>query len=241
MQEPFPEEWEILLAKDLALWNSFDEDEKAKLRDDIRIFSHERTWEGCGGIELSMEMKVLIAAQACLMTLGRTVDAWDSIRSILVYPDAYKAPFTNYDEGGIVRVGKDDREGESWSSGYIILSWKDAYEGGFLAEGRNLVIHEFAHQVDLLTFLETAIPRKEDIAIYEWWEEVTYDSFTSFVKRFDAGLDDPALDSYGATNEAEFFAVAAESFFETPKLLKSHHRNLYAVLSEYFNQDPAAR
>ena len=236
-----PEEWIRHLEDTFALYGTLGADEQARLRDDMRIFHAEKHWEGCGELELEDRITVPIAGQACLLTLGRSVDAYDHVHSILVYPEAYRVPVVSHDESGVVSEWIDDREGESWERGTVILSWTDAVFGAGEADGRNLVIHEFAHQIDLLDALSGPYVPSSQKELYRRWETTFLDAFDAFCGLVDEGREDPVLDPYGAEDEAEFFAVAAEAFFEIPRALRHHHPNLYGLLSEYFNQDPARR
>lgn len=241
LAEPFPEEWRRRVERDVALWHALPEDLKPRLEDDLRLFIAERYWEPCGGIELTPPMCAVIAAQACILTLGRSVDAFDHVRSVLVYPDRYWAPDTWEDESGIVTEGFDELEGEAWESGTVVLSWREVVNDSRTLNGRNLVLHELAHQLDLLDVVgQPTLGPAEQRALHARWMETFLDAFDAFCDRVDAGKRVKALDEYGAEDEAEFFAVATESFFERGAYLKAHHPQLYELLSEYYNQDPAA-
>jgi MtfA peptidase len=158
LSEPLPPSWREALDRGVALWRLFTDAERARLEDDLRVFLAERSWEPCGGLDLTEEMKAVIGAQACILTLGRSVDAFDHIRTILVYPDRFFAPDTEEDEFGVVTEDYDDREGEAWERGQVILSWADVRQDAKRLDGRNLVLHEFAHQIDLMDFLAATRP-----------------------------------------------------------------------------------
>lgn len=240
LSEPFPKEWRESLARDVALWQVVPDDLRPKLEDDLRIFLAERHWEACGGLELTEAMGALIAAQACLLTLGRSVDAYAHVRSVLVYPDRYLAPDAVEDEMGVVTEGLDDREGEASERGLVVLSWADLRQDARRADGRNLVLHEFAHQVDLLDFLKDGFFAPEDRERHERWRTVLAEGYDALCDLDDQGRNDRVLDTYGADDPAEFFAVATEAFFERPAALQKHHPDLYGVMAEYFNLDPAS-
>jgi Mlc titration factor MtfA (ptsG expression regulator) len=242
LTEPFPGAWRGALDRDVALWRTLSEDERTRIEADVRIFVAERTWEPCGGMDLTPERKAIIAMLACLLTLGRSVDAFDHVRTILVYPERYLAPEAEEDEFGVVTEVVDDREGEAWERGQVVLSWADVRQDARRLDGRNLVLHEFAHQVDLLDFLRATRPATpEDRERHARWKRVLLDSYDLLCGLDDEGRRDPVLDTYGAEDEAECFAVATEAFFERPSRLKKFHPELYEVLSEYYRQDPAVR
>jgi len=241
LAEPFPEEWLVLLERSVSLWRFVPEASRPRLMDDLRIFLAERHWEACGGIELTEPMAALISAQACVLTLGRSVDAFDHVRSVLVYPDRYVAPEVWEDEDGIVTEDEGDLEGESWERGTVILSWRDLLVDARTLNGRNLVLHEFAHQLDLLDFLSLVKGvTPEERSRYARWHDTFLELFEAFCGDVDSGRKVRALDEYGAEDEAEFFAVGVESFFERGGLLQKHQPEYYALLSEFFNQDPAS-
>ena len=241
LASPFPDEWRVRLELDVALWRAVPASSKPRLMDDLRLFMAERDWEPCGGVKLDDAMRAVIAAQACVLTLGRSVDAFDHVRSILVYPTSYRAPDVWEDDAGVVTEEIDEREGEAWERGIVVLSWQELATDARAVTGRNLVLHEMAHQVDIIDVL-TASP-----SAFEGGREEAVRRMDAFLAAFEAldrdveaGRRVKALDSYGAEDEAEFFAVATESFFERGLFLKTHHPELYDVLAWYYNQDPAS-
>lgn len=241
LAEPFPEEWLRTIEREVALFQVIPDDRRPRLLDDARLFIAERYWEPCGGIELTAQMCAVIATQACVLTLGRSVDAFSHVRSILVYPDRYRAPDVWEDETGIVTEEIDERDGEAWSWGTVVLSWRELAADARRLSGRNLVLHEMAHQIDLLDTVDgPSVGNRERRRVHERWEEIFLDQFEAFCDQVDRGRRVKGLDSYGAEDEAEFFAVATESFFERGAFLKEHHPDLYQLLAEYYNQDPAA-
>ncbi len=237
----FPEEWRIRLGLDVALWGAVPDALKPRLEDDLRLFMAERQWEPCGGMALDDVRRAVIAAQACVLTLGRTVDAFDHVRSILVYPTGYRAADAWEDEAGIVTEEEDDREGEASEHGLVLLSWQDVVRDARSLNGRNLVLHEMAHQLDLIDVV-TSSPaafaggRDEATARLDAFL-AAYEAFESSVA---AGRRVKGLDPDGAEDEAEFFAVASESFFERGRFLAANHPDLYGVLAWYYNLDPAS-
>lgn len=239
-EAPFPRESSEVLERQVALYQVLPECLKPKLHTDLRIFASEVTWEGCGGQQVTEEMKLLIAAQACLLTLGRSVDDLAIVRSILIYPEAYFAPSDEIDEAGVVTEGEEDREGEAWETGLVVLSWADLLQDAQRKDGRNLVLHEFAHQLDMNDGEANGVPRIAEPDLRERWAEVMSREFRALGQRERQGRRGGVLDPYGAEDESEFFSVCVEAFFERGGAVKARHPELYALLGDYFHLDPAA-
>ncbi|HEV3262469.1 MAG TPA: M90 family metallopeptidase [Gemmataceae bacterium] len=237
---PFPDGWLEYLRRNVTHYAYLSEAEQARLRDDLRIFIAEKNWEGCGGLQMTDEIKVTIAAQACLLVLGTEHNYYDRVKSILVYPRGYQAAAEDPLGGGVIVEPGRVWLGEAHYRGPVILSWADV-----LAESRhprrgNTVFHEFAHQLDFLNGSIDGTPPLRDAAEYRRWREVMTAEFNRL--RNDADAHRPTLlDPYGATNETEFFAVATECFFEQPVELARQHPRLYELLRDYYHQDPARR
>ncbi len=240
LAEPFPETWRTLIEKNSALYRTLSQEERGRLHDALRLFIAERDWEACGGLEMTDEVKVTVAAQACLLTLGRTVDAYDHVRTVLVYPEAYYVPVEEADEAGVVVEEEEDREGEAWEQGSVVLSWADVKGDARRCDGRNLVLHEFAHQLDMGDGAANGTPRLEDAGAEARWARVMSAEFAALRERART-RGRGVLDTYGAEDESEFFAVAAEAFFERPRDLRRQRPELYDLLRDYFRQDPAER
>ena len=237
LDEPFPTAWEPHVEK-LPFFRALDDRGRARVRDDLRVLVAEKNWEGCGGLELTDEVRVTIAAQASLLLLNIEHDYYRHVTSILVYPAAYKTMPTR-DAAGVVREGQANL-GEAWRSGPVVLSWDDAKHGALdPKDGHNLVYHEFAHKLDLLDGSADGTPPIADRALFARW-------IKTMTREFDALRDAAArgratvLDAYGATNPAEFFAVATECFFEKSRQLARRHPELYELLCTYYHQDPAS-
>ncbi len=241
LAEPFPEDWRRAIERDVSLWHAVPAAAKGKLEDDLRCFVAERYWEPCAGFELSEPMCAVIAAQASILTLGRSVDAFDHVRTILVYPHVFQVPDVYEDEAGVITEEMDEREGETWQWGTVVLSWQEVLRDARTLNGRNLVLHELSHQLDLLDVLQQAYPGGTDEReLHRRWTKTFLDAFDAFAEKVDRGRRVKALDAYGAEDEAEFFAVASESFFERGAYLERHHPDLYEVLAAYYAQDPAS-
>ncbi|MFH1730981.1 MAG: M90 family metallopeptidase [Planctomycetota bacterium] len=237
---PFPDDWIKILKGNVWQYASLSNPEQAKLRDDLRLFIAEKHWEGCGGFDLTDEVRVTIAAYACLLGLGLDPDSYGHVMTILVYPEDYFAPERTYADGGLVRDELNNRAGEAWMRGPVILSWADVLSSGRdRGRGGNLVIHEFAHQLDMLNHEVDGTPPLRDGARIPEWREVMANEYDEFVRRVERGRR-MLLDPYGATNIGEFFAVVTECFFEMPVRLQHDEPLLYAMFREYYGQDPAA-
>jgi Mlc titration factor MtfA (ptsG expression regulator) len=239
--EPFPEGWVRYLQRNVVHYQHLTPAEKARLHDDLRIFRAEKHWEGCGGLRMTEEIEVTISAQVCLLVLGMEHNYFDRVKSILVYPHGYAAPAPEMAAPGVVHDAASARLGEAHYRGPVILSWAEVLaDGRHPGHGRNLVFHEFAHQLDMLDGVINGTPPLADADQRRRWREVMTAEYRQLV---DASLHGRAtlLDRYGATNEAEFFAVATECFFERPVPLAQRHPQLYDLLRDYYRQDPAAR
>jgi Mlc titration factor MtfA (ptsG expression regulator) len=240
LAEPFPPNWLPYLSKNVVHYRYLSEAEQARLRDDLRIFIAEKHWEGCGGLAIIDEMKVTIAAQAMLLVLGLEHNYFDRVLSILVYPHGYRA----VDEEGVpghLTSEHSDRLGEAHYRGPVILSWEDVIDEGRHPErGHNLVYHEFAHQLDMLDGVVNGTPLLKDREQADRWGKVMTREYEELVRASEHGHA-TLLDKYGTTNEAEFFAVATECFFDKPVQMARRHPQLYDLLREYYRQDPAAR
>jgi hypothetical protein len=237
---PFPAGWLAFLAKNVEHYRLLTPDEQARLRDNLRIFVAEKNWEGCAGLKVTDEMKVTIAGQACLMALGLEGDPFAGVLSILIYPTGYAVPQERSYEGWSI-AGDVARLGEAWYRGPVILSWadvrRDSRHPGY---GRNLVWHEFAHQIDMLDRSTNGTPPLADRGLRRRWHDVMTAEYQQLITDAEAGRA-TLLDTYGADSEAEFFAVATECFFDCPVELRGEHPGLYELLREYYHQDPARR
>lgn len=244
LADPFPAEWEAILARNVVHDRWLDGDEKRRLRDLVRIFVAEKRWEGCGGLELDDEIRVTIAARACLLILARADDAYRHVHTILVYPSTVVPPPRTLGAFEVVTAPIDAPRpilGEARARGPVILVWDAVRRTGRHPErGHDVVFHEFAHQLDLLDGGADGTPPLASADERRRWSEVCSRAFLALRARRARG-EPGLLDDYGATNEAEFFAVATEVFFDRPLALRREHPELYAMLAAYYRQDPAAR
>ena len=193
---------------------------------------------GCNGLEVTEEMRLSIAAQACLLIANS--GAWyESLRSVLIYPDAFRSKLKEHD-GYVVTERETVRSGESWSQGPVVLSWADARHGAEVAhDGHNVVFHEFAHQLDDLSGATDGMPDLAPGQSRAEWRHVFDEAYAQHLYRVENHR--PTLfDPYGAEGPQEFFAVAVEAFFETPRHIRDHAPEVYAQLARFFALDPAA-
>jgi Mlc titration factor MtfA (ptsG expression regulator) len=240
---PFPEAFRALVLARVPLAHYLTDEERNKLEALVRVFISEKNFEGAGGLELTDEMRVVIAARACLLLLHRVeLDSplYPDLASIVIYPSAYRSHERKRD-GYLIVEGDEARLGESWVRGVVVLSWDSVLAGGDNpADGHDVVLHEFAHQLDAEDGVMDGTPELDDSERYSAWSRVLGEEYAELhaaVVRHQKTNIDP----YGATNGPEFFAVVVEAFFERPKQLESKHGALYAELTAFFRFDPAAR
>lgn len=224
---PFPPEWEEILKRNVGLYPRLPQRLKDELKDRVRIFLEEKNFEGCGGLEITDEIRVTVAGSACLLLLNRVTNYFRGLSTILMYPRGY-------------RDGEEGRLGESWGNGTVVLSWCDVTRSSLdVKDGHNLVLHEFAHQLDQQDGVADGVPPLQNASRYATWASMLESEYSRLVRMAEKGKRD-VLDAYGATNEAEFFAVATETFFEKPRQLHKKHPELYAQLKEFYQLDPEA-
>jgi MtfA peptidase len=201
-------------------------------------FLHQKKFVGCAGFELTDEVRVTIAGQACLLLLNRPTRVYPALHTILVYPGAFVVPRAEVDEAGVVTHAEHGLLGESWGDGRVILSWDHVQRGARdFTDGQNVVLHEFAHQLDSESGSSNGAPYLGSRLSYRSWAAVLSRDFANL--RTDALYHQPSvLDHYGATNPAEFFAVATETFFEKPHQMAHRHPELYGEFLKYYRVDP---
>jgi len=236
---PLPNEWLKIIRIRVAFFVRLAAADQSELLDHAQIFLAEKRFEGCAGLEITDEIRVTIAAQACLLLLHRKTDYFPRLLTILVYPSTYMVDEQRHVEGPIWEDAKTARLGETGRQmGTLVLAW-DAVKAGAAdpSDGKNVVLHEFAHQLDFENDAADGAPilatREQQLT----WREVMRTEFASLRAADETGIP-TLLDTYGATNPAEFFAVSTEAFFERPRMLRAHHPKLYAELQRYFQQDP---
>ena len=228
--QPLTEAELAVIAKNVPYVATLDETEREELGGLVRIFLAEQHFEGCGGLELTDEIKITIAANACILLLHRQTDVYPNVESILVYPSAYRAPDARNQDGVIAPTPA--RLGESWVRGVVVLAWDHVTSG--------VVLHEFAHQLDSENGSMDGAPELRSRANYATWAHVLGDEFAELTTQLHHGHRSD-IDAYGATNPAEFFAVVTEMFFEKGHAMKAKHPALYEQLAAFYQQDPATR
>ena len=236
--QPFAAEWLAILERNVPLYRSLPPEDRRELQGHIQVFLSEKEFEGCGGLEMTDEIRVTIAAQACILLLHRETDYYPGLYTILVYPSAYVAQARKRSPGGFVTEGPEARLGEAWEHGPVILSWDDVRAAADDARaGHNVVLHEFAHKLDEEDGADDGVPALPR-GMYVAWARVIGREYEQL--RRDAETGRPTvLDKYGAQNPTEFFAVATEAFFTRPALLRRRHPELYDELADFYQQDPA--
>lgn len=243
-KRPFPPEWETVVRANMAHYCMLDEAERTELHAMIQVLLEEKHWEGCGGLELTDEIRVTVAAQACLLQLALPHDYYRNVESILIYPSTVVPPEHApgfFDPGGTVAEVSHPLLGQAFAYGPVILVWDAVLHGARHPEqGHNVVYHEFAHKLDMLDGAADGTPLLADTGQFAEWVTVCSREFLRLRRIAETGRK-TFLDSYGARNEAEFFAVATEEFFDRPIALREHAPELYRVLSAYYRQDPADR
>jgi Mlc titration factor MtfA (ptsG expression regulator) len=236
---PFPPAWLSVMERSVPLYNRLSLEDRTELQGHVRVFLAEKRFEGGGSFTMTDEVRVTIASQACILLLHRKTDYYPDLSSIVVYPAEYLAPFVGVDEWGVVTEGTDQRSGESCPEGALVLSWEDVMaEGIDVHEGYNVVLHEFAHQLDAGEGITAGIPLEPENTGEYSREDVLTRAYRQL--REDDALGRPTvLDPYGAESPEEFFAVATEAFFQIPHPFNKRYPGLYEELSRYYRQDPA--
>src|SRR5215216_4198555 len=236
---PFPKEWLTLVQRHVVFFHKLSGSDRFELLGHIQVFLAEKRFEGCGGFEITDEVRVTIAAQACLLLLHRRTDYFPKLLTILVYPLTYMVEERRqigehlWQEGSVARLGETGRR-----MGSLVLSWGAVKHGAAdPSDGKNVVLHEFAHQLDFENHAADGVPGLATREQQSAWTAVMRAEFASRRAADESGIP-TLLDTYGATDPAEFFAVSVEAFFEQPRALRAHHPKLYAELRMYFQQDP---
>jgi len=241
---PFPGEWERIIQKHLPCYQHFNNVEKKRLQNLVQVFIADKHWVGCNGLPLTDKIRVVIAAQACLLILALPGDYYRRVKSIYIYPSTVLVPERKkgfFEVSTTPTQGPIPISGQAHYRGPVILVWDDVKEEARDPEqGHNVVYHEFAHKLDMLDGKADGTPPLTSREEYQRWMDICSREFLELSDRIDRGQS-TFIDSYGATNEAEFFAVATEHFFNQPEQFKQYHPELYQVLQGFYRQDPAQR
>ncbi|MBD2506541.1 zinc-dependent peptidase [Nostoc muscorum FACHB-395] len=235
---PFPPLWNAIIENNLPIYLCLSPDEIRRLQGHIQVFLTEKQFIGCRGLQVTEEMKVTLAAIACLLLLNERGQYFPRLRSILVYPNAYFVQETTSIGKYVVEERRVARLGESWTNDQLVLSWEQVKQDiNNWRDGRNVVLHEFAHQLDQEDGKAEGVPILQSNSDYPIWAKVMTEAYQQLCNDVLQGAK-TVMDSYGATNPAEFFAVATETFFEKPHQLLSKHPALYEQLQRYYKLDP---
>jgi Mlc titration factor MtfA (ptsG expression regulator) len=239
--EPFPDNWRRMIETRVPMFSRLSPDDQRELLGHTRVLLEEKHFEGAGGLLMRDEVRVTIAAQAALLLLHRDTDYFPRLTSIIVYPTGYVAADVKRADGGIwseddeALLGHTQRDLRA-----LVLSWDDVRAGAADPDdGHNLVLHEFAHQLDFEDGSTDGTPLLDSGAEVRAWADVFGQELETLRRAADAG-EYTVLDPYGAQDPAEFFAVATETFFERPAELAQRHPRLYEQLRRFYRQDPAA-
>lgn len=240
---PFPPAWRRILRRRVPLVARLPVPLQLRLKGLIQAFLAEVPIIGCGGLRVSDEMRVTIAAQACLLLLGRRIgdtpaSHFPNLRQVLLYPTAFVVERLAPQGGGVLQEQRRALAGESWQQGQVILSWDAVRDGAALPDdGQNVVLHEFAHQLDQETGAATGTPLLPGAAHLRQWAGVFSTAYVELQQRLQQGVPG-CLGAYAASSEAEFFAVATEVFFEQPLALQAEYPALHGVLAAYYGLQP---
>lgn len=239
MAEGLPEDWARWLEV-LPFVARLPHADQQRLAGMVRVFLDEKDFEGCGGLEMRDKIRVVIAAQACLLILHLDHVFYQRVRTILVYPSSFRHRSQLVTAGGVVESHEQHNLGEAWPGGPIILAWDHAYQGGRDPDdGQNTVFHEFAHKLDMLDGVTDGIPPLTREHEQDDWRARLQSAYQLHAAAVQQGRK-VFLDPYGATHPAEFFAVATEMFFECPRTLRRREQEVYALLKTFYRQDPAS-
>ncbi len=237
---PFPAYWDRIIDGNVAIARRLDPARRARLRQLVQVFIAEKHWEGCGGMELDDEVKVTIAAQACILILERDADLYRDVDSILVYPSTVRTPprTPSFFEQPTLMTGQGTWiHGQAMLGGPVVLAWDQVLAGGRELTSGNVVFHELAHKLDMANGAVDGTPPLPSRRARKEWGEICSEAYKRHREAVESDMP-TLMDSYGATNEAEFFAVATETFFCRPAALAIEHPRVYAAFAEFYRIAP---
>ena len=239
LQSPLEEEVRALMYRAAPLTRELPVDLRPRHEGAVQVLLAEKTFEGAGGLEITDEMRLAVAGQAALLQMRPDADWYPDLDTVLIYPEAFVVEHEHYDEDGLLHEGPDELAGESWQRGVVILSWQDVTDEARRRNGYNVVLHEFAHQLDEQTGAADGLPLLPSADLGARWAEAFQAAFARHRGLVDRGRE-VLFDADAAENPAEFFATAVELFFEYPEDLAAEYGAAHAVLAEYLAVDPAA-
>lgn len=238
LAKPLPPEAEAILRRNIPVYRHMSAELQQQLRRMVVQFLYQKQFVGCEGLVVTDEMAVTIAGQACMLLLNRPSKVYPALHTILLYPTEFVAQRAEVGPGGVVTPGQQSMLGESWDDGRVVLSWDNVRRGAAdWTDGHNVVLHEFAHQLDSESGRANGAPYLGNPASYREWSEVLSRDYQNLRLRTMYRME-TVMDPYGATNPAEFFAVATETFYEKPYQLAEHHPELFAEFLKYYRVDP---
>ncbi len=237
---PFPPHWDAIIDEHVAIARRLDPERRARLRELVQVFVAEKHWEGAGGLEIDDEVKVTIAAQACILILEREAELYRDVDSIIVYPSTVRTaprPLSFFEQPRVMERHGAWIHGEAMLGGPVVLAWDAVLAGGHEITSGNVVFHELAHKLDMANGAVDGTPPLPDRKARRRWAEVCSAAYRRHREAVERGQP-TLMDSYGATNEAEFFAVATETFFCRPAALALEHPQLYEALAGFYRIAP---
>ena len=214
-------------------------DERGRLRELTILFMHDKLFASAHGLRLTDDMRLHVALQACTLILNLGLEYYRGWREIVVYPAGFVPRHQHTDEAGVVHEGEEAYAGEAWLHGPVILSWADIADSEY-PDGVNVVIHEFAHKLDMLNGSANGYPPLHRGMDRRSWSETFSAAYQGLCARVDRG-DDTIIDPYASESPAEFFAVLSEAFFELPDVVQTEYPRVYSQLAQFYRQDPLAR
>ncbi len=231
-------EWGAVVAR-FSFLRALGAEEQQRLRNLVAAFLDEKSVQGAGGLEMNRHMQLVIAAQACLLILNLELDYYRDWVEVIVYPDEFVADYEYTGEDGVVHRVNMPMSGEAWEHGPVILSWRDAAaaDGGF---GYNVVLHEFAHKIDMLNGAPNGFPPLHADMDRATWSRIFSAAYADLEQRLERH-EETLIDPYAAEDPAEFFAVLSEMFFEVPDALHASYPEVYQQLVAFYCQDPLTR
>lgn len=234
----FPSNYAKILRRNVPEYRHLPTDLQMQLKRRIKQFLHEKKFVGCAGLEMSDEIKVTIAGKACLLLLNRECEIYPSLTHILVYPGSFLVPRQERNEDGTVMQSNPALSGESWSDGRVILAWDQIVNNEHVQSlGQDVVLHEFAHQLDSENGSTNGAPHLPSTQAYKRWSQLMQAEFDRLRAELEQGIP-TLIDPYGATNPAEFFAVVTEAFYKKSHALAEAHPALFAELKRFYRVDP---
>ena len=237
-RQAFPPAWREILRQRMPAFARLPPDIQLRVKKHAQVLIAEKPFIGCAGLQITDEMRVLVAVQAALLLLGGRGGYFGNLRQVLIYPGAFVVDRLTLDAAGLAHESRRVLAGESWQQGQLLLSWDDVLAGAADPDdGRNVVIHEFAHQLDQASGRANGAPWLGRREAYARWSAVLGAEYAALLQRLARG--EPGLiEPYAATDPAEFFAVVSELFFEQPAQLAAQHPALHGELARYYGVDP---